>query len=96
MMVCRTFSPTTKGRQTYTEVAYPDNAYLVFGREDKGLPEPLLKENPSRCVRLPMRPTLRSLNLSNTVAIGAYEVLRQWNFPEMEMEGELHTMRWED
>ena len=87
---------TTKGRQTYTEVAYPDNAYLVFGREDKGLPEPLLKENPSRCVRLPMRPTLRSLNLSNTVAIGAYEVLRQCNFPEMEMEGELHTMRWED
>ncbi len=86
---------TTKGRRTYTEVSYPDNVYLVFGREDKGLPETLLKEHPDACVRLPMRPTLRSLNLSNTVAIGAYEVLRQWDFPDMEREGELHELRWE-
>ena len=87
---------TTKGRHLYSEAAYPDGAYLVFGREDKGLPEPLLKANEASCVRLPMRPTLRSLNLSNTVAIAAYEVLRQWGFPDMEREGELHTMRWED
>ena len=55
-----------------------------------------MKANEASCVRLPMRPTLRSLNLSNTVAIAAYEVLRQWGFPDMEREGELHTMRWED
>lgn len=87
---------TTKGRCRYTDVSYPDGAYLVFGREDKGLPEPLLKENPGRCLRLPMRPTLRSLNLSNSVAIAAYEALRQWDFPDMESAGQLHTMRWED
>ena len=87
---------TTKGRHRYTDVSYPDGAYLVFGREDKGLPEPLLKENPGSCLRMPMRPTLRSLNLSNSVAIAAYEVLRQWDFPGMETEGQLHTMRWED
>ena len=87
---------TTKGRHRYTDVSYPDGAYLVFGREDKGLPEPLLKEHPESCLRMPMRPTLRSLNLSNSVAIAAYEVLRQWDFPGMETEGQLHTMRWED
>ena len=87
---------TTKGRHKYSDVSYPDGAYLVFGREDRGLPESLLKENPDRCLRLPMWPTLRSLNLSNSVAIAAYEVLRQWDFPGMETEGQLHTMRWDD
>ncbi len=71
---------TTKAKQTYSQVSYPNHAFLLFGREDKGLPVSLLQANPERCVRLPMKDTLRSLNLSNTVAIGAYEVLRQWDF----------------
>lgn len=86
---------TTKGRQVYTEVSYPDGCYIVFGREDAGLPEELLVKNPADCVRLPMRPTLRSLNLSNTVAIAAYEVLRQHGFPGLEREGRLTKFSWE-
>jgi tRNA (cytidine/uridine-2'-O-)-methyltransferase len=71
---------TTKAPRRYTDVAYPHDSYLVFGREDAGLPEDLLRQNKAACVRLPMQTTLRSLNLSNTVAVGVYEVLRQWNF----------------
>lgn len=87
---------TTKGRKIHSDVEYPDNAYLVFGREDAGLPEALLKENPETCVRLPMRDEARSLNLSNTVAIGVYEVLRQWNYPELKWAGQLTKYKWED
>lgn len=85
---------TTKGRNVYSELSYPDNAYIVFGREDKGLPERLLYENKNHCVRIPMRPQLRSLNLSNSVAIAAYEVLRQWNFPDLGREGNLTQYTW--
>ena len=74
---------TTKARRVYTDVTYPDGAYLVFGREDAGLPEELLFANPDRCVRLPMIEGARSLNLSNTVAVAAYETLRQWGFPAL-------------
>ena len=87
---------TTKGKNVYTDVSYPDNAYLFFGREDKGLPEELLFENKEKCVRVPMRDTLRSLNLSNTVAIATYEVLRQWDFPDLSREGSLTKYSWED
>lgn len=86
---------TTKGRHLYSDAEYPDNSYLVFGREDAGLPEELLKENPEKCVRLPMIDEARSLNLSNTVAVGVYEVLRQWNFPTLKMKGELARLKWE-
>ena len=86
---------TTKGRNVYTDISYPDGCYILFGREDAGLPEELLHENPSDCVRLPMRPTLRSLNLSNSVAIAAYEILRQWDFPDLEREGKLTKFEWE-
>lgn len=85
---------TTKGRHIHSDIDYPDNAYLVFGREDAGLPESLLKENPDTCVRLPMRDEARSLNLSNTVAIGVYEVLRQWNYSELKWEGQLTKYTW--
>ena len=74
---------TTKAPQRYTDVSYPDGAYLVFGREDAGLPEALLAANQEHCIRMPMRDTCRSLNLSNSVAVGVYEVLRQWDFPEL-------------
>lgn len=85
---------TTKGRKIHSEVSYPDNSYLIFGREDKGLPESLLYNNPQSCVRIPMRPMLRSLNLSNSVAIGVYEVLRQWDYPELASEGQLTEYTW--
>ena len=85
---------TTKGRKIHSDVEYPDNAYLVFGREDKGLPEELLYNNPERCVRIPMRNELRSLNLSNSAAIAVYEVLRQWDYPDLSREGKLTKFEW--
>ena len=71
---------TTKGRHTHSEVSYPDNCYLLFGKETKGLPEELLIDNPDSCLRIPMQGEIRSLNLSNSVAIAVYEVLRQKNY----------------
>lgn len=85
---------TTKGKNKYTDIVYPDNCYIVFGKETAGLPEPLLHDNPDRCVRLPMLPRLRSLNLSNTVAVGAFEVYRQWDFEGLETEGQLTKSSW--
>lgn len=85
---------TTKGRSVHSDVEYPDNAYLIFGREDRGIPEEILYHNENHCVRIPMRNNLRSLNLSNSVAIGAYEVLRQWGYPELSTEGKLTKYNW--
>ncbi len=85
---------TTKAPARYSDVAYPDGAYLVFGREDAGLPEDLLYRNQPHCVRLPMRSDARSLNLSNTVAIAVYEALRQWDFPELLDHGQLRNYEW--
>jgi tRNA (cytidine/uridine-2'-O-)-methyltransferase len=82
---------TTKASQIYSDVTYPDGAYLLFGKETAGLPEELLHDHPQQCVRLPMidNDAARSLNLSNTVAVGVYEVLRQWGFPAMRTKGHL-------
>lgn len=77
------FMFTTKAKQSYSDVSYPEGSYLMFGREDKGLPVELLKQYDKQCVRLPMQGSLRSLNLSNTVAVGVYEALRQWGFPSL-------------
>ena len=87
---------STKAQKIYSEIEYPDNCYLVFGKETAGLPEELLYRNPERCVRLPMinNSDARSLNLSNSAAIGAYEVLRQWGFPEMLTKGRLTKFDW--
>lgn len=85
---------TTKAPGRYTDHAYPDGVYLVFGREDAGLPEALLAANQQSCVRLPMRSAARSLNLSNTVAVGVYEVLRQWDFPALQNTGKLRDYDW--
>ena len=87
---------STKAKHIHSEVTYPDGAYLVFGKETKGLPENLLHDNPDRCVRLPMRDGLRSLNLSNTVAVAVYEILRQGNFEGLKTAGELTQFSWED
>lgn len=85
---------TTKAEKTHSEISYPNGCFLVFGKETKGLDEELLKANRDRCVRLPMRGIVRSLNLSNSVAVGAYEVLRQWDYPELSLRGQLHKLKW--
>ncbi|MBO4467950.1 MAG: tRNA (uridine(34)/cytosine(34)/5-carboxymethylaminomethyluridine(34)-2'-O)-methyltransferase TrmL [Clostridia bacterium] len=87
---------TTKGRKVHSEVTYPDNCYLFFGKETKGLPEELLIKNKDSCLRIPMAGEIRSLNLSNSVAIAVYEVLRQWDYPALQNEGQLHNYRWEE
>lgn len=85
---------TTKGENVYSDIEYTNNSYIIFGREDKGLPEELLAENRENCCRVPMKPELRSLNLSNTVAIATYEILRQWNFPDLNTKGKLTKYNW--
>ena len=86
---------STKAKHLYTEIEYPDPVYIMFGKETKGLPEELLYANPEACVRLPMREGLRSLNLSNTVAIAVYEILRQGNFDALKTAGELTRFSWD-
>lgn len=85
---------STKAQNRYSDITYPDKSYLFFGKETAGLPEELLKANPERCVRIPMISDARSLNLSNSVAIGVYEVLRQWDFPKLLEHGQLTKYQW--
>lgn len=87
---------TTKGRQLYSDVRYEPGCYLMFGKESGGIPEEILKAHPDRCIRIPMLGQTRSLNLSNAAAIVLYEALRQRQFPDMKLEGELHRLSWED
>ena len=75
---------TTKANKSYAEVKYPEEVFLMFGPETRGLPEALLKDNLENCVRIPMLNTLRSLNLANSVAIAVYEVLRQDGFSTLQ------------
>ena len=88
---------SSKAVNNYCEVTYPDKVFLVFGSETHGLPERLLLENEPRCVRIPMiyDDRARCLNLSNSVAVGAYEVLRQWGFPKLKNYGRLDEYDWE-
>ncbi len=85
---------TTKGQNRHSDANYKDNCYLFFGREDAGLPEELLVKHPDTCLRIPMRSEIRSLNLSNSVAIAVYEVLRQWDYPDLEFKGNLTKFKW--
>ncbi|MCM1272569.1 MAG: tRNA (uridine(34)/cytosine(34)/5-carboxymethylaminomethyluridine(34)-2'-O)-methyltransferase TrmL [Clostridium sp.] len=85
---------TTKSKQTYTDVTYEEDAYLMFGKESAGIPEELLLANKENCVRIPMVKDERSLNLSNSVAIVLYEAMRQRGFSGMEIEGHLHRYEW--
>lgn len=90
------YMATTKAHQTYTEVSYAEDDYIMFGKESAGIPEEILKANPDTCVRIPMIGETRSLNLSNSVAIVLYEALRQNHFDHMKLEGQLHRLKWED
>jgi tRNA (cytidine/uridine-2'-O-)-methyltransferase len=78
------FYYSTKAKHNHTEVTYPEKTYIVFGKETAGLPRELIDANIDHALRMPMRKTLRCLNLSNAVAIATYEVLRQWGFEGLE------------
>ena len=80
---------STKSQKTYTEVNYPTNTFIVFGKESYGLSENILKHNYDKCIRIPMGEMARSLNLSNSVAIIAYEAMRQQNFDSLKNLGKL-------
>ena len=80
---------STKAPRAYTEVDYADGCYLFFGRETKGLPEEFLNAHYESCVRIPMREEARSLNLSNSVAVGVFEALRQLDFPHLKDYGKM-------
>ena len=80
---------STKAPKSYTEATYEDGCYLFFGKETKGLPEDFLSEHYKQCVRIPMRPEARSLNLSNAVAITVFEALRQLDFPHLQDFGKM-------
>lgn len=88
------YMATTKSKTVYTEVRYEDNAYLMFGKESAGIPEEILMENRERCIRIPMLPDIRSLNLANSVAIVSYEAMRQQEFKQFQLQGQLHHHEW--
>lgn len=85
---------TTKAKRLYTEADFGQDDYIMFGKESAGIPEELLVENEETCIRIPMMEEIRSLNLSNSVAIVLYEALRQNGFAGMQKAGELHRLSW--
>lgn len=85
---------TTKAKLTYTDVNYGPDDFIMFGKESAGIPEEILVDHADTCIRIPMLSKIRSLNLSNSVAIVLYEALRQQNFGGMQLEGELHRLHW--
>ena len=87
---------TTKAHRRYTDAAFRDGDYLIFGKETAGLPEELLVEHEADCLRIPMVKDNRSLNLSNSAAIVLYEALRQQDFAGMQLNGELHRLHWKE
>lgn len=85
---------TTKAKHSYTDVSFGPDDFIMFGKESAGIPEEILVEYEPTCIRIPMLPQIRSLNLSNSVAIVLYEALRQNNFESMEQFGNLHRLHW--
>ena len=92
----RIFMATTKAKHIYTEVEYGPDAYIMFGKESAGIPEEILVDNEEFCIRIPMLDNIRSLNLANSVNIVLYEALRQQNFANMQLTGELHRLHWKE
>ena len=80
---------STKAQHIHSDMHYPDGAYLVFGKETKGLPEDFLAAHFDSCVRIPIRAEARSLNLGNSAAIGVFEALRQQGFPHLKAQGKM-------
>lgn len=88
------YMATTKAKQTYADVQYEEGCYIMFGKESAGIPEEILLDYKETAIRIPMLPAIRSLNLSNSVSIVVYEALRQQNFKNFELEGQLHHYEW--
>lgn len=88
------YMATTKAQKCYTEAAYEPDCFLMFGKESAGIPEEILLDYQEDCIRIPMWGDIRSLNLSNSVAIVLYEALRQNGFEKMNLAGELHRLHW--
>lgn len=87
---------STKAKHSYTEVSYHEDDFIMFGKESAGIPEEILAKQEASCIRIPMLPAIRSLNLSNAVAIVLYEALRQNHFAGLQTEGELHRLHWKE
>ena len=85
---------TTKGPQTYVDVQYEEDCFIMFGKESAGIPEEILVKHPDTAIRIPMNEDIRSLNLANSVAIVLYEALRQQGFANMQREGQLRKFTW--
>ncbi|MCI8338808.1 MAG: tRNA (uridine(34)/cytosine(34)/5-carboxymethylaminomethyluridine(34)-2'-O)-methyltransferase TrmL [Lachnospiraceae bacterium] len=94
--VGKMFMATTKSRKNYSEVSYSEDAYIMFGKESAGIPEEILVDYQDTAIRIPMNEKIRSLNLSNSVAIVLYEALRQNGFSHMQREGDLHRLAWKE
>lgn len=90
------YMATTKARHTYTDVAFEPDCYIMFGKESAGIPEEILVDYEDTAIRIPMIGDIRSLNLSNSVAIVTYEALRQNNFQDMNRQGNLHRLHWKE
>ena len=88
------YMATTKAKHVYTEVNYESDCYIMFGKESAGIPEEILVKNKENCIRIPMLDEIRSLNLSNSVAIVLYEALRQNHFDHMNLQGRLTKYEW--
>ncbi len=88
------YMATTKAPKIYTEASYEPDCFIMFGKESAGIPEEILVEHEEDSIRIPMNYDIRSLNLSNSVAIVLYEALRQNNFNSMELQGHLHRLHW--
>lgn len=91
----RIWMTTTKAKNSYSDVVYGADDYVMFGKESAGIPEEILVDYQETCIRIPMKEEIRSLNLSNAVSIVLYEALRQQEFAQLQREGELHRLRWE-
>ena len=87
---------TTKAQHVYTDVEYNPDDFIMFGKESAGIPEEILVDHKETCIRIPMLPVSRSLNLANSVAIVVYEALRQNNFANMKLTGELKKLNWNE
>lgn len=85
---------TTKAKKDYTDVNYESGCYIMFGKESAGIPEEILVNSQETAIRIPMNRNIRSLNLSNSVAIVLYEALRQNAFAGMQLKGKLHRLSW--
>ena len=90
------YMATTKAENTYTDVKYEEDCYIMFGKESAGIPEEILAETKETCIRIPMLEKSRSLNLGNSVAIVLYEALRQNDFYELNRKGSLHHLEWKE